>query len=81
MISSGYVCLYLCVYVCMWARSLSLSLSLLRLCHFHIPPEYRTNRSHDYNTLNYFPTIHIDNVVGAVMCDVLATPVSPTLRS
>ena len=73
--------MFVCTCVCMYVCERSLSLSLLRLCHFHIPPEYRTNRSHDYNTLNYFPTIHIDNVVGAVMCDVLATPVSPTLRS
>jgi hypothetical protein len=55
--------------------------ALLRLLYFHILPEYRTIRSHVNNALNYFPTIRIENVVGTQMCDVVATPVSPTLLS
>jgi hypothetical protein len=55
--------------------------ALLRLCYFHILPEYRAIRDHANNALNYFPTIRNNNVVGAQMCDVVATPVPPTLRS
>jgi hypothetical protein len=55
--------------------------ALLRLCCFHILPEYCAIRVHANNALNYFPTIRNNNVVGAQMCDVVATPVSSTLRS
>jgi hypothetical protein len=55
--------------------------ALLRLCYLHILPEYRAIRGHSNNALNYFLTIRNNNVVGAQMCDVVAIPVLPTLRS
>jgi len=55
--------------------------ALLRLCYFHILHEYRAVRVHAKNALNYFLTIRNNNVMGAQMCDVVTTPVSPKLRS
>ena len=55
--------------------------ALLRLCYFHIVPEYRAHKGHANNELNYFPTIPNNNIVDAQMCDVITTPVSPVLWS
>lgn len=55
--------------------------ALLHLCYSDILPDYHAIRGHAKKALKYSLTICNNNVVGAQMCDVVATPLSPMLRS
>jgi len=56
MTSPSYVCVFACVLACVYVCAcvcVRARARALRLCYFHILPEYRAFRSHANNALNY----------------------------